>query len=197
MEISDEGLKKRLDAALVSGGYSLVAGQADAVISDSSDIAAGTPSLINRGAYLIAVCDEMWEPERLSEFDDFVMKPFHEGEVLVRLRVASAKGKLAGVSTVFETAGLVMDFDNYEISADGKPLNLTFKEFELLKTLMENSGRVLTRKQLLESVWEYEYIGGTRTVDVHIRRLRSKLGRYGELIETIRNVGYRFRKTRG
>ena len=89
-------------------------------------------------------------------------------------------------------AGIVIDEDSYTARVHGTALNLTYKEFELLKYLAQHPGRVFTRAQLLNEVWGYDYYGGTRTVDVHVRRLRAKLGSENEnLISTVRNVGYR------
>ena len=86
-----------------------------------------------------------------------------------------------------------MDAAGYTARIHGQPLNLTYKEFELLKFLVQHPGRVFSREQLLQEVWGYDYFGGTRTVDVHVRRLRAKLGSdHEQLITTVRNVGYRF-----
>lgn len=84
--------------------------------------------------------------------------------------------------------------DTYEALLDGAPLNLTYKEYELLKFLASRPGRVWDRQTLLNKIWEYDYFGGARTIDVHIRRLRSKMGRYADLIQTVRQVGYKFSK---
>jgi DNA-binding response OmpR family regulator len=86
--------------------------------------------------------------------------------------------------------GLVIDELSYSAKVNGRTLDLTFKEFELLRHLNENPDRVFSREQLLSEVWGYDYFGGTRTVDVHIRRLRAKLGEFEGLIGTVRNVGY-------
>ncbi len=88
-------------------------------------------------------------------------------------------------------SGLSIDEQSYTAKISGRTLDLTFKEFELLRYLNENPNRVFTREQLLSEVWGYDYFGGTRTVDVHVRRLRAKLGEYESLIGTVRNVGYR------
>ena len=91
------------------------------------------------------------------------------------------------------TGDIVIDENSYTAKVRGRTLDLTFKEFELLKFLAQHPGRVFTRAQLLQEIWGYDYFGGTRTVDVHIRRLRSKLGpEFEALIGTVRNVGYRF-----
>ncbi|QYF75479.1 winged helix-turn-helix domain-containing protein [Cryobacterium sp. PAMC25264] len=89
-------------------------------------------------------------------------------------------------------AGVVIDEASYSAKVHGKPLDLTYKEFELLRFLAAHPSRVFTREQLLSEVWGYDYFGGTRTVDVHVRRLRAKLGDQESLIGTVRNVGYRF-----
>jgi DNA-binding response OmpR family regulator len=89
-------------------------------------------------------------------------------------------------------AGVVIDEANYSAKVHGNPLDLTYKEFELLRFLAAHPSRVYTREQLLSEVWGYDYFGGTRTVDVHVRRLRAKLGDQESLIGTVRNVGYRF-----
>ena len=96
-----------------------------------------------------------------------------------------------GGSTV-RASGVVIDEASYSAKVRGKPLDLTFKEFELLRFLAAHPSHVFTREQLLSEVWGYDYFGGTRTVDVHVRRLRAKLGDLDSLIGTVRNVGYRF-----
>ena len=85
-----------------------------------------------------------------------------------------------------------IDEDAYHVTISGEPLDLTYTEFELLRYLVQHQGKVLTREVLLSKVWGYDYFGGTRTVDVHIRRLRAKLGQFDHFIGTVRNVGYRF-----
>ncbi|WP_442864281.1 winged helix-turn-helix domain-containing protein [Arthrobacter sp. ATA002] len=100
-------------------------------------------------------------------------------------------------TTEIRASGVVIDEASYTARVNGTALNLTFKEFELLKYLAQHPGRVFTRDQLLHEVWGYDYYGGTRTVDVHVRRLRAKLGADHEnLIGTVRNVGYRFTRSR-
>ncbi|NDE60473.1 MAG: winged helix family transcriptional regulator, partial [Acidimicrobiia bacterium] len=93
--------------------------------------------------------------------------------------------------------GLVLNLETYQASIDGHPLDLTYMEYELLKFLTQNPGKVFTREILLSRVWGYDYYGGARTVDVHIRRLRAKLGEeHANLIQTVRSVGYRFGQSR-
>ena len=114
-----------------------------------------------------------------------------ETEARIRLAVTGATTPEDGPQQEIQAAGIVIDEDSYTARVHGSVLNLTYKEFELLKYLAQHPGRVFTRSQLLNEVWGYDYYGGTRTVDVHIRRLRAKLGSENEkLISTVRNVGY-------
>jgi DNA-binding response OmpR family regulator len=126
--------------------------------------------------------------------DDVVLETAGPAEVEARIRLVTGRMAAAEQSSNEEiSAGeLTLDENTYTAKLRGKALDLTFKEFELLKFLMQNPGRVYTRAQLLQEVWGYDYFGGTRTVDVHVRRLRAKLGVENEsLIGTVRNVGYR------
>ncbi|HWC14907.1 MAG TPA: response regulator transcription factor [Actinomycetota bacterium] len=124
--------------------------------------------------------------------DDFLLSSAGTGEISARLAMAARRSGLGGEATVLRVGDLTVNPDNYQVYVRGRPLDLTYKEFELLKFLAQRPGRVCDRDLLLREVWGYDYYGGTRTVDVHIRRLRAKLGAEHEtLIETIRNVGYR------
>jgi DNA-binding response OmpR family regulator len=129
--------------------------------------------------------------------DDVILHSAGPGEVDARLRLAI--GRLApALSGEIRSGDLVIDEPTYSARLRGHSLDLTFKEFELLKFLAQHPGRVFTRSQLLQEVWGYDYFGGTRTVDVHVRRLRAKLGTEHEgLIGTVRNVGYRFVPAKG
>lgn len=127
--------------------------------------------------------------------DDVVLDTAGPAEVEARLRLVIAHANHADqeASSEIHASGVVIDEASYTARVGGEPLNLTYKEFELLKYLAQHPGRVFTRDQLLHEVWGYDYYGGTRTVDVHVRRLRAKLGPDHEgLIGTVRNVGYRF-----
>ncbi len=117
-----------------------------------------------------------------------------EIEARIRLAVGRQQQEFAAVATGEIRAGeLSIDEDSYSAKLRGRTLDLTFKEFELLKFLAQHPGRVFSREHLLQEVWGYDYFGGTRTVDVHVRRLRAKLGPENEsLIGTVRNVGYRY-----
>ncbi|OHD70712.1 MAG: hypothetical protein A2W19_12080 [Spirochaetes bacterium RBG_16_49_21] len=123
-------------------------------------------------------------------FDDFILYPFRKGELSSRI-----SGLLwrKGISEDSITIGrLKINFKEYSVYLDNEQLDMTYKEFELLRLLLQNRGEVFSRKDLLSKIWGMEYIGGTRTVDVHIRRLRGKLGdEFNTIIETVRNVGYR------
>jgi DNA-binding response OmpR family regulator len=127
--------------------------------------------------------------------DDVIVAVAGPAEVEARLRLAAERLAAARdeVSPVISNGDLVIDESTYTAKLRGDLLDLTYKEFELLKFLAQHPGRVFTRGQLLQEVWGYDYFGGTRTVDVHVRRLRAKLGgEYEQLIGTVRNVGYRF-----
>lgn len=126
--------------------------------------------------------------------DDVILDSAGPAEVQARIRLALTRAASAEETThpEIQAAGIVIDEDSYTARVHGAVLNLTYKEFELLKYLAQHPGRVFTRAQLLNEVWGYDYYGGTRTVDVHVRRLRAKLGSENEkLISTVRNVGYR------
>jgi len=123
--------------------------------------------------------------------DDYLVKPFGMMEMVSRVKAVLRRCAPATVTQNLEIEGLVLNTAERKATADGSELALTFKEFELLRLFMSNPGRAFTRDQLFAAVWESDYIGESRTVDMHIRTLRQKLGRYGRLIETVRNVGYR------
>ncbi|KOX47219.1 two-component system response regulator GlnR [Streptomyces sp. ESR1.13] len=127
--------------------------------------------------------------------DDVLLDTAGPAEVEARLRLATGRRQLGGDDSPMEirNGDLSVDEATYSAKLKGRVLDLTFKEFELLKYLAQHPGRVFTRAQLLQEVWGYDYFGGTRTVDVHVRRLRAKLGpEHESLIGTVRNVGYRF-----
>lgn len=126
--------------------------------------------------------------------DDVILDSAGPAEVEARIRLAVTRAANSDDDSNQEihASGIVIDEDSYTARVHGTVLNLTYKEFELLKYLAQHPGRVFTRAQLLNEVWGYDYYGGTRTVDVHVRRLRAKLGSENEnLISTVRNVGYR------
>ncbi len=123
--------------------------------------------------------------------DDYIVKPFSVKEVIARVRAVLRR--VEKESTLkYQDERLEVDFDDMRVTADGVDVKLTRKEFALLEHLIKNSGRVATRQQLLDNVWGYSYFGDTRTLDVHIRRLRQKMADCGGAIETVVGVGYRF-----
>ncbi|HOJ21673.1 MAG TPA: response regulator transcription factor [Armatimonadota bacterium] len=130
-----------------------------------------------------------------SGFDDFLVEPLSGQEVTARIRQLRWRANRTDMADLLCAGDLVINLASCEVSLRGVPLALTYQEYELLRYLVEHRGRVFTREQLLSELWGYNYYGGTRTVDVHIRRLRAKLGpEHEELIQTVRNVGYRFRR---
>lgn len=139
--------------------------------------------------------------ERARLFDDFCLTPFHPRELEARVRHLTSRAS-NGIDNdkgpeVFEYGDLLLNLATYQAAVSGRPLDLTYMEYELLKFLATHSGKVFTREQLLSRVWGYEYYGGARTVDVHVRRVRAKLGEeHAGLIQTVRSVGYRFGQTR-
>lgn len=144
---------------------------------------------------LIAVLTEGGAAALTPEWQvtDFLLTTAGPAEVEARLRLAIGRADSADDPDEIRRGDLVIDEATYSARLCGRILDLTFKEFELLKFLAQHPGRVFTRAQLLQEVWGYDYFGGTRTIDVHVRRLRAKLGpEYESLIGTVRNVGYRF-----
>ena len=126
-----------------------------------------------------------------TEIDDFLLAPLDEEELRLRVRRALARaGGSAG--SVLRRGGVVLDLERYTVTVDGAVVDLTYKEYELLAFLAASPGRAFTREALLDRVWGYDYYGGARTVDVHVRRIRSKIEGRRQYIETVRNVGYRF-----
>lgn len=125
--------------------------------------------------------------------DDYLAKPFDPRELVLRAQALLRRAKSAAAKPESRLAAgaVVIDLERHEVTAGGKPVELTATEFKLLRTLVERKGRVQTRDRLLADVWNYAPDLETRTVDTHMRRLREKLGRAGEVIETIRGVGYR------
>ncbi len=183
----------RPDAAIVTE-----AGRADVLILDGrTDLAVArqmcrlldtagneTPVLLVLGEGGFAAVTTEWGVR------DIVLDTAGPAEVDARIRLAVPRETTQGIVSA---GGLVIDESAYHASLDGRTLDLTYTEFELLKYLAQHPGRVFSRETLLSDVWGYDYFGGTRTVDVHVRRLRAKLGTEHEyLIGTVRNVGYRF-----
>ena len=136
--------------------------------------------------------------ERVGEYDprvnpdDFVLQPFRPGELAARINIIMHRAKRLQSSKVITAGDVEIDLEGYEVTVSGRRVLLTYKEYQLLVLLASNPGRVYSREALLAQIWGYDYFGGIRTVDVHIRRLRSKLETGGRtFIETVWNVGYR------
>ena len=123
--------------------------------------------------------------------DDYLVKPFGIMEMVSRVKAVLRRCRRSSSSNLLKLGGLVLNPDEHTVTIDGERVMLTYKEYELLHLFLSQPGIAFTREQLLASVWNTEYLGETRTVDMHIRTLRQKLGSYGSLIETVRNVGYR------
>ena len=123
--------------------------------------------------------------------DDYLVKPFGVMEMVSRINAVLRRCRRTQGKRLLRVDGLVLNPDEHTVTADGCRISLTYKEYELLHLFLSRPGMAFTREQLLSSIWNTEYVGETRTVDMHIRTLRQKLGSYGALIETVRNVGYR------
>ena len=201
----------RLGPALERAGFSAPAAaperlatdggapQADAVVLDFRDIPAAAFTILQgvyaeQDALLIAlVTEEMIDRVPVdAPIDDFIVLPVGAAEIARRVERALWRRHGIDSENYVHCGALTLDLSNYRVTVDGEALVMTFKEYELLRFLAMNAGRVFTREQLLNRVWGYDYFGGARTVDVHIRRIRSKIEIRGHaFIETVRNVGYR------
>jgi len=144
---------------------------------------------------LIMLTARAAELDKIAGFDvgadDYIVKPFSVKEVIARVRAVLRRVEKEGVPN-YTDAKLAVDFEDMRVSCQGEDVKLTRKEFALLEHLIKNTGRVAARQQLLDNVWGYSYFGDTRTLDVHIRRLRQKMGECGGCIETVVGTGYRF-----
>jgi DNA-binding response OmpR family regulator len=173
-----------VDAVLLDARADLVAAKALCRILTTTD--AGTPVLliVTEGGF--AAVSPEWGVA------DVLLSGAGPAEVDARIRLALGRGSLSSVPAPVQTSGVTIDEASYSAKVAGRPMDLTYKEFQLLHFFATHPSRVFTREQLLSEVWGYDYFGGTRTVDVHVRRLRAKLGDMEQLIGTVRNVGYRF-----
>lgn len=123
--------------------------------------------------------------------DDYIVKPYSIMEMVSRVKAVLRRIDPKKEANILKYNDLIVNIDAYTVTADGERIQLTYKEFELLRIFLSRPGRVFSREQLYTQVWNMEYLEDSRTLDMHIRTLRQKLGNYGKLIETIRNVGYR------
>jgi DNA-binding response OmpR family regulator len=181
------------DAVLIDGRTDLAQARSLTRVIRTTGVECPLILILTEGGLAVAAAD--WG------MDDVILTSAGPAELDARLRLCigrlSSQGDAGSDSHVITSSGLMVDDATYTAKLEGRTLDLTFKEFELLKFLAQHPGRVFTRQQLLQEVWGYDYFGGTRTVDVHVRRLRAKLGTEHEtLIGTVRNVGYRFVATK-
>jgi DNA-binding response OmpR family regulator len=182
------------DIVLIDARHDLVRARTLCGLLSSTGVAAALVAVLSEGGLVALSAD--WG------VDDVLLDTAGPAEVDARLkwatarRIAAAKPTDGADSGVTKAGALVIDEQSYSAKLRGRPLDLTYKEFELLKYLAQHPGRVFSRAQLLQEIWGYDYFGGTRTVDVHVRRLRAKLGTEHEaLIGTVRNVGYKLDQT--
>lgn len=176
----------------------------DVVIAEVNNFLSGSLDLeyiqeikIRSSLPIIAlVKDEILENLDVDQnVDDFISTPYNAAELTLRIKRILKREVVPDDHETIGCEGLLIDLARCEVSVEGKKVELTFKEYELLKFLAGNRGRVFTREAILDKIWGMDYFGGDRTVDVHIRRLRSKIEKRGQsFIETVRNIGYRFRK---
>ncbi len=172
----------------------------DAVLLDLAAVGIGAQSVIEQVSRLRLPTLLVMETAALGQYDpsinpdDFIVAPLDAAELLARVGQIVYRRNGHNREQLVRVGELSIDLQSYEVTMGGRRISLTYKEFQLLTLLASNPGRVYTREALLNQVWGYDYLGGTRTVDVHIRRLRSKVEDPDHLfLETIWNVGYRFR----
>ena len=187
-----------LSQGLDLGGYPWTA------VGSEADVAFALCRAVRKGdvplePVLVVVATEQLPTLDVREdlFDDFCVLPLQPGELDARLRHLFHKTGRGTRPELVEYGDLALNLETYQAAIEGRPLDLTYMEYELLKFLASHPGKVFTRETLLSRVWGYEYYGGARTVDVHVRRLRAKLGEeHAGLIQTVRSVGYRFGQSR-
>jgi DNA-binding response OmpR family regulator len=182
-----EGARAQTPAALVFNLLGRTDAPAIRNLLRSQDMPAGVASLA------VVRSDQLGAFDFTVGFDDFIIHPALTEEVVARIKRAIWLRSGVEGDNVLRAGDLQMDLGNYKVFVAGRPVDLTYKEYELLRFLATNRDKVFTREALLNRVWGYDFYGGARTVDVHIRRLRSKIeDRMHTFIETVRNVGYRF-----
>ena len=199
-QIDDSGMSCRAGSDVVELDDAAHAVALDVVLLDLSAVGIGAQSVIERVSQLglptMLVVDSGALPQYdpAINVDDFIVAPLNPAELLARVGQMVFRRNGRGTDQVVRVGELTIDLQSYEVTMAGRRISLTYKEFQLLTLLASNPGRVYSREALLNQVWGYDYLGGTRTVDVHIRRLRSKVEDPDHLfVETIWNVGYRFR----
>ena len=184
LDVGSMASMSAVDVVLVDATRDLRAGAAAARQASVLDLRKPIIVVISEGG--LAALKATWG------FDDWLLPHASPAEVETRLRLAVERVAVESSTRAAHVGDLMVDEESYQVRLRGTPLDLTYKEFELLKTLAGSPNRVYTREVLLQEVWGYDYFGGARTVDVHIRRLRAKLGpEYESMIQTVRGVGYK------
>jgi DNA-binding response OmpR family regulator len=167
-----------------------------AIVLDSLDAVASLRRIDGLGdvpVVLTVEADQIDDLDAIIDVDELIVRPFGAGEL--RARIARARRQANGIAPddVVRIGSLQIDLATYQVSVAGEPIDFTYMEYELLKFLATHPNRVFSREALLSRVWGYDYYGGARTVDVHVRRVRAKLGgEHAQRIKTVRSVGYRF-----
>jgi DNA-binding response OmpR family regulator len=167
-----------------------------AIVLDSLDAVASlrrTEGLGDVPLVLTVEADQIEDLDAIIDVDELIVRPFQPSEL--RARIARARRQANGIAPddIVRIGSLAVDLATYQVSVDDEPIDFTYMEYELLKFLVTHPGRVFSREALLSRVWGYDYYGGARTVDVHVRRVRAKLGAgHAHRIKTVRSVGYRF-----
>lgn len=124
--------------------------------------------------------------------DEYIVKPFSPKILVARVEAILRRTSLLAAEETFEAGGIIIDKGAHSVTIDGRPIELSYKEFELLSYFLENQGIALSREKILNNVWNYDYFGDARTIDTHVKKLRSKMGEKGDLIKTIWGMGYKF-----
>jgi DNA-binding response OmpR family regulator len=194
IEPSDHGYGSALDDRTEwDGALAVLGDDAEATWRFCSDVrSADTPVMLLVGGAMVDALSEHHD-----HFDDFVIMPFHPQELGARLALLLARAGKSNRGELVTYGPLTLNVETYQAVLDGRHLDLTYMEYELLRFLASSPGQVFTRETLLNRVWGYEYYGGARTVDVHVRRLRAKMGEeHNSLISTVRGVGYKLGQSR-
>lgn len=189
------GMKDKVVERIVREAPELVILELNGQISQTvlHDLKSGSKIKRSTPVIVIVAAESLDQSGDYSLADDFIVRPYDNLELIARARRLLQKN--ASEEEIVRAGDLEIDLAKCEVRVQGKIVELTFKEYELLKFLLKDRGRVFTREALLNKVWGYDYFGGDRTVDVHVRRLRSKIELSDQtFIETVRNIGYRFTK---
>ena len=176
------------DEASRTPDVAIVLGSFDAVASLRRSEGLGDIPVV-----LTVEADQIEDLDAIIDVDELIVRPFGANEL--RARIARARRQANGIAPddIVRIGSLVVDLATYQVAVDGRPIDFTYMEYELLKFLATHPSRVFSREALLSRVWGYDYYGGARTVDVHVRRVRAKLGaEHAQRIKTVRSVGYRF-----